>query len=86
MGRKKKQVISKEYLEKATSLQTAISNNLRSIGMLEFEKQKLIKKVENLNSDIEDFKLELEKEYGSVTIDLNTGEYKLNENGTDTKD
>ena len=86
MGRKKKQVISKEYLEKATSLQTAISNNLRSIGMLEFEKQKLINKVENLNSDIEDFKLELEKEYGSVTIDLNTGEYKLNENGTDTKD
>ena len=86
MPRKKKQVISKEHLEKLNNLQKAISGNLTRIGAMEFDKQKLILQVENLNSDLEDFKLELEKEYGSVTIDLATGEYKLNENGTDTKD
>ena len=86
MPRKKKQVISKDHLEKLNNLQKAISGNLTRIGAMEFDKQKLILQVENLNSDLEDFKLELEKEYGSVTIDLATGEYKLNENGTDTKD
>ena len=86
MARKKKQVISKEHLEKLNNLQKAISGNLTRIGAIECDKQKLILQVENLNSDLEDFKLELEKEYGSVTIDLATGEYKLNENGTDTKD
>ena len=86
MPRKKKQVISKDHLEKLNNLQKAISGNLTRIGAIEFDKQKLILQVENLNSDLEDFKLELEKEYGSVTIDLATGEYKLNENGTDTKD
>ena len=86
MPRKKKQAISKEHLEKLNNLQKAISSNLTRIGAIEFDKQKLILQVENLNSDLEDFKLELEKKYGSVTIDLATGEYKLNENGTDTKD
>lgn len=86
MPRKKKQAISKEHLEKLNNLQKAISGNLTRIGAMEFDKQKLVLQIENLNSDLEDFKLELEKEYGSVTIDLATGEYKLNENGTDTKD
>ena len=86
MPRKKKQVISKEHLEKLNNLQKAISGNLTRIGAIECDKQKLIFQVENLNADLEDFKLELEEKYGSVTIDLATGEYKLNENGTDTKD
>ena len=86
MPKKKKQASAKEQLEKLNGLQQAISGNLTRIGAIEFDKQKLILQVENLNSDLEDFKLELEKEYGSVTIDLVTGEYKLNENGTDTKD
>lgn len=86
MPKKKKQAISKEQLEKLNGLQQAISGNLTRIGAIEWDKQKLILQVENLNSDLEDFKLELEKEYGSVTIDLATGEYKLNEDGTDTKD
>ena len=79
-------VFKTEHLEKLNNLQKAISGNLTRIGAIEFDKQKLILQVENLNSDLEDFKLELEKEYGPVTIDLATGEYKLIENGTDTKD
>ena len=86
MPKKKTQVVSKEHLEKLNGLQQAISGNLTRIGAIEWDKQKLILQVDNLNSDLEELKLELEKEYGSVTIDLNTGEYKLNENGTDTKD
>ena len=86
MPKKKKQAISKEQLEKLNGLQQAISGNLTRIGAIECDKQKLILQVDNLNSDLEELKLELEKEYGSVTIDLATGEYKLNENGTDTKD
>jgi len=86
MPRKKKQVISKEHLEKLTTNQTKINEVITSIGRIEAEKHRLLHYLADLNMAMEDVKKELESEYGDVTIDLSTGEYKLNENGTDTKD
>ena len=86
MPRKKKQVISKEYLEQIKTSQINLNNYLSRVGVLEAEKHALLHSISNENATLDKLKLELEKEYGSVTIDLETGEYKLNENGTDTKD
>lgn len=86
MGRKKKQVISKEHLEKISTNQNKINEITLSIGRLETEKHKLLHYLADLNMAMDDVKKELEAEYGNVTIDLATGEYKLNEDGTDTKD
>ena len=86
MPRKKKQAISKEHLEKAQETLKQINDTTLSIGRLEAEKHKLLHYLADLNMAMEDVKKELESEYGDVTIDLATGEYKLNENGTDTKD
>ena len=35
----------------------------------------LLHKQAGLNQEIEDFKAELEKEYGAITIDIETGTY-----------
>ena len=86
MAKKKKQVISKNHLEKLTANQTKISETIVSIGRVETEKHRLLHNIADLNMAMEDVKKELEAEYGNVTIDLATGEYKLNEDGTDTKD
>ena len=86
MGRKKKQVISKEHLEKISTNQNKINEITLSIGRLETEKHKLLHYLADLNMAMDEVKKELEAEYGNVTIDLATGEYKLNEDGTDTKD
>lgn len=86
MPRKKKQVISKEHLEKLTTNTNKINETVFSIGKIELEKHRLSHYLADLNKAMEDVKKELEEVYGDVTIDLSTGEYKLNENGTDTKD
>ena len=85
MPRKKKQVISKEHLEKISTNQSKINDVSLSIGRLESEKHKLLHYLVDLNNAMDDVKKELEAAYGNITVDLATGEYKLNENGTDTK-
>ena len=85
MGRKKKQVISKEHLEKITTNQTQIDNTVMSLGRIEAEKHKMLHYLADLNKAMDDVKKELEAEYGNVTVELSTGEYKLNEDGADTK-
>ncbi len=86
MPRKKKQVISKEHLEKITTNQNKLNETINSIGRIEAEKHRLLHYLADLNKAMEDVKAELESAYGNVTIDIATGEYKLNEDGTDTKD
>lgn len=86
MPRKKKQVVSKEHLDKLTTNAKGINETVLNIGRVEAEKHRLLHYLADLNKAMEDVKKELESVYGDVTIDLETGEYKLNKNGTDTKD
>ena len=67
--------ITEEQLEKLTSQQTRLADMLKNIGALEIQKQNLAQQVKDLADEIEDSKLELEKEYGAINIDLRTGEY-----------
>ena len=78
MGKTKtlKTVISKEHLEKLTTKQGALNEIITRIGMIETEKHSLLHRIGDVNKAVEEFKVELEEEYGQVTIDLSTGEYE----------
>ena len=43
--------------------------------MIETQKHGLLHDVAEVNRKVEEFKAELEKQYGAVSIDLKTGEY-----------
>ena len=67
--------IKEEQLNKIRSQQGQIDQVLNEVGYLEASKHALLHKLAGINEKVEDFKKELEKEYGSVNIDLKTGEY-----------
>ena len=77
MGKTKKikNVISEEQLEKINSKQTLLNEIIHRIGLIETEKHSLLHRVAEVNKEVEEIKLELEQEYGKVSIDLKTGEY-----------
>ena len=72
---KKVQEITKEQLTKIQEHQKQLSDLLRDIWFVEVQKHALLHKQAGLNQEIEDFKAELEKEYGAITIDIETGSY-----------
>jgi|TARA_R110000824_G_scaffold374215_2_gene564724 hypothetical protein len=72
--------ITKDQLETVTKNQDQLTNMVNQIGVLETQKHSLLHQIGELNKTVEDFKSELEKEYGPVSIDLKTGVY------TDIKD
>ena len=72
---KKVQEITKKQLTKIQEHQKQLSDLLRYIGFVEVQKHALLHKQAGLNQEIEDFKAELEKEYGAITIDIETGTY-----------
>ena len=72
---KVKKTITKEQLEKITKQQSRLSESLRSIGVLEVQKDTIKNIVIEVSKEIEETKQELEKEYGGVNIDLTDGPY-----------
>jgi len=75
-----KKTITKEQLEKITKQQNRLSESLRSIGVLEVQKDTIKNIVIEVSKEIEETKQELEKEYGEVNIDLTDGSYTAIEN------
>jgi hypothetical protein len=67
--------ITKEQLETITKHQKDLSALLSNIGLLETQKHALLHQVAEVNRNSEEFKLELEKEYGAINIDLSDGSY-----------
>ena len=72
---KKVKTITEEQLVKIQEQQKELTNLLKDIGFVEVQKHALLRKQAGLNQDIEEFKAELEKEYGAITIDIETGNY-----------
>ena len=62
-------------MKKITDQQQQLSRLLNNIGVLEIQKHNIASEVKILSNDIEQTKKELEEEYGSVNIDLKTGEF-----------
>ncbi len=67
--------ITKEQLSKIQKQQEILAGLLRDIGFLEGQKHGLCHKYAGAVQDMDDFKLELEKEYGAVNINLEDGTY-----------
>ena len=79
--------ITDEQLQKLHKQQTALNSLLNKIGIVESQKHALLHEIAGVNQEVEEFKAELEKEYGSVNINLETGEYsKIEEDEADKED
>ena len=67
--------IKKDQLEKIIAQQKELGGLLTNIGVLETQKHSLLHQVAEINKEIEDFKSELESEYGAININLEDGSY-----------
>ena len=68
--------ITEEQLKKVVDKNKELEDTVLEIGVLESKKHALLHKVAELNTTLEEYKKELEEEYGKISIDLKTGEYK----------
>ena len=80
-----KSTISKEQLEKIQGFQKDLNKLLNEIGFLEAQKAQVLSKFGEINKQTEDFKKELEDEYGSININLEDGTYTPIEKEEDKK-
>jgi hypothetical protein len=67
--------ITEQQLEILSKQQKDLSDILINIGVLESQKHSYLHQLADTNKSIEDFKLELQEQYGSVNIDLQDGSY-----------
>jgi predicted nucleic acid-binding Zn-ribbon protein len=67
--------IKKDQLEKIVAQQKDLNVLLTNIGVLETQKHSLLHQVAEVNKEVEDFKSELEAEYGAININLEDGSY-----------
>jgi predicted nucleic acid-binding Zn-ribbon protein len=67
--------IKQEELEKVSTQNKELEDTVIEIGILESKKHALLHKVAEVNKVLEEYKQELEQEYGKISIDLKTGEY-----------
>ena len=80
-----KSMITKDQLEKIQGFQKELNKILNEVGFLEAQKSAVLGKFHEVNKETEDFKKELEKEYGSININLEDGTYEPIEKEEDKK-
>lgn len=76
--------ITAEQLEKISGDQKELQGILTNIGVLESQKHSYLHQLAEVNKSIEEFKSELEAEYGPININLQDGSYTeiVKENGS----
>lgn len=67
--------IKEEHLKTIQDQQNSLNNLLNKIGFVEAQKHGFLHELAEINKVVEDFKMELETEYGQVNINVETGEY-----------
>lgn len=67
--------ITTEQLEKIVAGQKDLQAVLTNIGVLESQKHSYLHQLADINKSIEDFKSEIEAEYGAININLQDGSY-----------
>jgi len=73
--------ITKEQLEKIQDQQKKLQGILTDIGVIEVRKHEALHAQAVVSQEIEETKKELEKEYGSININMQDGTYtKVEEN------
>ena len=69
--------ITEEKLKRINEDQDNLIKLVNQIGLIETQKHSLLHEVAGVNRKVEEFKSELEKEYGPINIDLETGKYEV---------
>lgn len=69
--------ITEEQLKRINEDQDNLIKLVNQIGLIETQKHGLLHEVAGVNRRVEEFKSELEKEYGPINIDLETGKYEV---------
>lgn len=67
--------IKAEQLEIISNQQKDLNSLLTNIGLLEAQKHGLLHQIADVNRAVEDFKAELQNEYGDVSINVADGTY-----------
>jgi len=67
--------IKEEQLKTIQDQQKELNNLFTEIGYIETQKHNMLHRISTISQSVDEFKKELEKEYGSVNINVNTGEY-----------
>ena len=80
-----KSMITKDQLEKIQDFQKELNKLLNETGFLEAQKTAVLAKFHEVNKQTEDFKKELEEEYGSININLEDGSFTPIEKEEDKK-
>ena len=70
-----KAMITEEQLKTVQDQQAKLTEGLRTLGVLDVQKQNVHGQIAELSKEIEVTKKELEDEYGQVNIDLKDGSY-----------
>jgi muramoyltetrapeptide carboxypeptidase LdcA involved in peptidoglycan recycling len=80
-----KQMITEDQLKKIQDFQKELNKLLNETGFLEAQKSAVLGKFHEINKETEEFKKELEKEYGSININLEDGSFEPIEKEEDKK-
>ena len=67
--------IKEEQLNKIQEQQKSLNQILNEVGYLEAQKHGLLHQFAGINKEVEDFKSELEAEYGTININVEDGSY-----------
>mgnify|MGYP003127261138 CR=1 FL=1 len=67
--------IKQEYLEKIQDQQKQLNSILHEVGVIEAQKHGLLHKFAGINQEVEDFKNQLESEYGAIKVNVEDGTY-----------
>lgn len=67
--------ITKEQLETIVNQQKDMNALLSNIGLLETQKHGFLHQIAEINKNIEEFKSELQAEYGDININIEDGSY-----------
>lgn len=78
--------IKDEELVKLQALVNQISQAQMELGQVESRKFDLIAAIPAFKKDLETFQKELESAYGNVTVNVNDGTIRKQEDGADKKD
>ena len=81
----KESKITEEQLETIVKSQTKLQDLLVQVGVLESQKKQIVDLAIAEGKAVEDFKKELEKEYGKININLKDGTYEVIEEESDLK-
>tara|TARA_R100000278_G_C5366841_1_gene127434 strand:+ start:171 stop:428 length:258 start_codon:yes stop_codon:yes gene_type:complete len=69
--------IKEEELKTIREQQSKLNSLVNQIGMIESQKHAMLHEIASVNKEIEATKDDLEKNYGAINIDLETGEYTV---------